>query len=255
MKYSKILILLGVGSIVGFVFVFGVDLQWGNLSKIENIDVNMNSSRAQRKQGVQEFQKPKHSYSRGANNDNSDFYQVIIDNSLFRPLGWTPPIEEPEYALIGTAFDTIGSNSRAFVVERRSNQFYIVSVGDEIGDAVVKEIADKKITLYENGKMLTFNIGKMEYLKTGDSSSQAKSSSEYVRNSESERNNQKRARYRSADFEAQKKRIAKMMKESGKQMKNMMKDVAKVEKDMEKSEYKMLIEKKKVIAKDLKLKK
>lgn len=250
---------MGVGSIVGFVFVFGIDLQWGNLSKIENIDVNMKSSRAQRKQGVQEFQKPKHSYSRGAKNDktndNSDFYQVIIDSSLFRPLGWTPPIEEPEYVLIGTAFDTIDSNSRAFVVERRSNQFYIVSVGDEIGEAVVKEIADKKITLYENGKMLTFNIGKMEYLKTGDSSSQAKSSSEYVRNSESERNNQKRARYRSADFEAQKKRIAKMMKESDKQMKNMMKDAAKVEKDMEKAEYKMLIEKKKVIAKDLKLKK
>ena len=254
-NYSKVLILLGIGSIVGFLFVFGIDLQWGNLAKVETVDVNMNASKTQLKQEAVEYPKRKQEFNSEKSKDNSSFYQVIVDNSLFRPLGWTPPHEEPEYRLIGTAIDTIGTNSEAFVVERRSNQFYVVSVGDEIGDAVVKEIEDKKITLYNNGEMITLNIGSMEFLKTGGSPSSAGSSSQYDGNSDTERSNQRRSRSKSTNINAEKKRLAKMMKENEKQIKSVMKEVAKVEKDMDKAEYKMLKEKKKTIAVDLKLKK
>lgn len=258
MKYSKVLLVLVVCFIVGILFIFGVNLQGGNLAKMENVAVDLKASEAQLKQEVKAYQKRKHIFSRESNsdksNDNSGFYQSIVDNNLFRPLGWKPPNEEPEYTLIGTAIAAIGTKSEAFVVERRSNQFYVVSVGDEIGDAVVKEIEDKTITLDINGEMITFNTGNMEFLKSVDRSSQANSSSQYERNSESDRNNQRSSRSKSTNIEDQKKRIAKMMKESDKQMKSLMKDVAKVERDIKKEEQKMLIQKKKVIATDLKLK-
>ena len=33
---------------------------------------------------------------------NTDFYRTIIDNNLFRPLGWTPPRPLVRYKLLGT---------------------------------------------------------------------------------------------------------------------------------------------------------
>ena len=176
-----------------------------------------------------------------------------MDNDIFRPLGWKPPKEEPEYTLISTSIDSIGTNSEAFIMERRSNQYYVVSVGDEISDAVVKKIEDRKITLYKNGELITFKTGNIEFLKTGDSRSDADSFSQYERDNGTERNNQRRTRSKSTDIEA-KKRIAKMMKENNKQIKNLMKEVSKVEKNSAKTEQKILIEKKKTIATDLKLK-
>ena len=257
MKYSKVLILLGIASIVGFLFVFGIDLQWGNLAKMETVEANMNASKAQLKQEVGEYQKHKQvsksTSESSKSTDNSGFFQVIIDNNIFRPLGWKPPNKEPEYTLNGTVIDDLGTNSQAFVVERRSNQFYIVSVGDKIGDAVVKHIEEKKITLHKNGELITFNTGSMGFLKTGNSPSRSSSSSQYERNRDTERKNQ-RSRSQSTDIAAEKKRLAKMTKENEKQIKSMMKNVAKVEKDMDKAEYKMLIEKKKAVAIDLKLK-
>lgn len=37
---------------------------------------------------------------------NSDFYRTIIDNNLFRPLGWTPPRPREPYRLLGTIIPT-----------------------------------------------------------------------------------------------------------------------------------------------------
>ena len=255
MRYSKALILLGIASIVGFLFVFGVELQWGNLAKMETDDADVNASKAQLKQELVAYEKRKQESHSEKSKDNSGFYQVITENNIFRPLGWTPPKEEPEYTLIGTAIGTLGTNSEAFVVERRSNQFFVVSVGDEIGDAVVKNIDDKKITLYKNGEMITFNTDSMGFLKTGNSPSRSSSSSQYERNSNKDGNNQRRSRSKSTDIESEKKRMAKLMKKNEKELKNVMKEVGKVEKDLGKAEYKMLIEKKKAIAVDLKLRK
>ncbi|MCG9130686.1 hypothetical protein J5I95_03290, partial [Candidatus Poribacteria bacterium] len=35
--------------------------------------------------------------------ENEAFYKTIVDHNLFRPLGWTPPNNEPSYSLVGTA--------------------------------------------------------------------------------------------------------------------------------------------------------
>ena len=255
MNYSKVLILLGIGCLIGFLSVFGVGQQWGSLAKLEVEDVKNDTLKTRVNHLANEHQKLKQVSNKESSNkrtlDSVDFYQLIVDNNLFRPLGWKPPNDEPEYRLLGTA---IGTNSEAFVVESRSNQFYVVSVGDEIGDAVIKEIEEKRVILKKNGETIILNIGGMEFLKSGGSASRNASSSQYERENEKDRSNQKGTRSKSTELDAMKKRYAKITKESEKQLKNVMKEMSKFEKDKEKEEYKMLIEKKKTIAYDLKLK-
>lgn len=254
-NYLKVLILLGIGCFVGFLFVFGVDLQLSNSAKVETTVVNMNTTQAKLKQDTDVYQRPIQVSNGTSSNDksheNTDFYRLIVDNNIFRPLGWTPPNKEPVYRLIGTFIGTNGTYSEAFIEENRSNQFYIVSVGDKIGDAVIKEIDEELVTIDNNGEIITLNDVNMVFLGSSNQSQNA-STSRYDRNNETERSHPRGTYSKSTDTEAQKKRIAKIMKESNKQIKNVMKEVSKIEKGINKTEYKMLIEKKKSFSSDFK---
>ena len=64
--------------------------------------------------------------------DIEAFYQVIIDNNIFRPLDWKPPQYRPAYTLLGTFIATDGSSSTAYIQEHKSNLFYAVSVGQQV---------------------------------------------------------------------------------------------------------------------------
>ena len=258
MKYSKVLILLGICCCIGFLFIFGVDLQWGNLSKMDTGNVNLNESKAQVKQKMTNYQNRKQVSIRETNdeksNGNSEFYQAIVDYSLFRPLGWKPPNNEPEYTLIGTAIDTIGDNSKAFVLENRSNQFYTASVGHEIGDVVVKEIEDKKVTLYKNGEIITLKSDNMGFLKSGSNASREITFSRNGRDSSTDKSDQRGTQSKSTNVTIDKKRIAELMKNSKKDMKAVMKEVIKMEKLIGKFNLKSAADKNKILSIDLELK-
>lgn len=259
MKYSKILILVGVGCFVGFPFVFGVDLQLGNLSKTGKIDVNVNEAKPKMKQGIGEYKNLKQVSNKDSDSeksyDNSDYYQVIVDNNLFRPLGWKPPNKEPEYSLVGTTVDPTGNRSQAFVVEERSNQFFMVGVGEKVGDALVKEIEDKTVTLYKDGEIITLKRGSMGFLGSGASSSREGSSSRYERGNDKERTVQRGTRSKSTGTAEDRKRMEKMIRENEKKMKAVMKETQQSQKKMEQAKRKAVtIEKKKIIAIDKELK-
>ena len=66
------------------------------------------------------------------NEPSDDFYQPIVENNLFRPLGWRKPNRESEYTLIGTLIESNNQRAKAFLIERRSNQYYPVSVGEKV---------------------------------------------------------------------------------------------------------------------------
>ena len=66
-------------------------------------------------------------------NDNQNFYRVIVENNLFRALGWRKPKRESDYVLIGTLIEQNGKVAKAFVMEQRSSRYYSVSVGGKIG--------------------------------------------------------------------------------------------------------------------------
>lgn len=191
-KYSKILTILGIVCVAGFLLVFGVKLQAqnkmgnnapnidGKNMQVEDIKANFENSTQRsnwgsrgRQQGANQGRQQPGNWrgqERSRNNDSGDsssFYQVIVNNNIFRPLGWRPPNKEPEYAYIGSTVDLNGVRVEAYVEETRSKRFYTASVGDQIGDAVVKEIQEKQVILDKNGESITLRRGKMQFLQSG----------------------------------------------------------------------------------------
>ena len=93
------------------------------------------------------------------------FYQLIIDNNIFRPLGWRPPEKKLQYTLIGTTTASDGSNAKAFILEGRSNQLHTVKVGETLGNVSIKEILPKQVTLKEKGKDIKLKCGTFQFLR------------------------------------------------------------------------------------------
>ena len=188
MKFSRILIILGIICVAGLLLFYGVKLQAqskdGNIAtkidgkniNIENIKANLENLRQRPDRGSENRQQASRwggqTRSRNSNSDgNSSFYQVIIDNSLFRPLGWRPPNKEPEYSFIWTKVDINGTKkSEASVLEKRSNRSYTGNIGDEVGGAIIKEIKEKEIILDKDGETITLRRGNLQFLSKGGSS-------------------------------------------------------------------------------------
>ncbi len=98
--------------------------------------------------------------------ENEAFYKTIVEYNLFRPLGWTPPKDEPSYSLEGTAVDQNGVISQATLLERRSNRYHFVTIGTELDGMTVKDIQAKKVILDKEGETVTLNTGSLQLLTT-----------------------------------------------------------------------------------------
>ena len=103
-----------------------------------------------------------------------DFYHVIIENNLFRPLGWQRPNRDPEYALIATWIGTRGTVAKALVMERKSSQLYYVAQGEKVGDAIVENITANQVSLKASDNIVTLKAGAIQFL-SGSSRSGGKS--------------------------------------------------------------------------------
>jgi len=91
---------------------------------------------------------------------HSDFYRTIIDNNLFRPLGWTPPRPVEPYRLLGTRLPTDKSTPpQAIFQSTARNKTYIVTPGDKLDAATeVVEIQAKQILLKIAGQQKTLRL-------------------------------------------------------------------------------------------------
>ncbi len=103
-----------------------------------------------------------------------DFYHVIVENNLFRPLGWQKPSRDPEYALVATWIGTRGTVAKALVMERKSSQLYYVSKGEKVGNAIVENIAANQVSLKASDNIVTLKAESMQFL-SGSSRSGGKS--------------------------------------------------------------------------------
>ncbi len=233
MKYSKILTFLGIGCVAGLLLVYGVKLQAQNKTKMESIAVNPDEMKAQAMSRIEQFRNRQQGSNlrsqdgqqvsrwsgqqRSTTSDSegsSDFYKVIVDNNLFRPLGWRPPNREPEYAFISTRVDPTGTFAEAYFSEQRSNQLHRAKVGDKVGGVVVKEIESKKITLDKNGEMITLRRENSPFLKSSGSrrsSSRSESSNRDESNNDASKSD-KEAAMKNAQEDAEKKMREEMMK-------------------------------------------
>ena len=99
-----------------------------------------------------------------------DFYRVIIENNLFRPLGWQRPNRNPEYALIATWIGTQGAVAKALVMERKSSQLYYVARGEKVGDAIVENIAASQVSLKDSNDIVTLKAEAIQFLSSSSRS-------------------------------------------------------------------------------------
>ena len=97
----------------------------------------------------------------------SDFYRTIIDNNLFRPLGWRPPRPTEPYRLIGTIIRTdekIGA--QAILQTTHGNTTYTVTRGDTLdANTTVIDIQAKQVTLEKAGEQRTLKLNTTPWLK------------------------------------------------------------------------------------------
>lgn len=89
--------------------------------------------------------------------DDRDYYNVITDNNLFRPLGWTRPDNTPKFYLVAT-IDTKDDYTYAIIRNQR-NRLRIVRKGDLINQIEILSIKSNKIIMkngenYESSRMV-----------------------------------------------------------------------------------------------------
>ena len=70
--------------------------------------------------------------------DGYSYYNIISENNLFRPLGWTKPDPTPKYELMATIISE--TYTRAYIRDVRYGRDYFVGIGDNIGNSVVEKI-------------------------------------------------------------------------------------------------------------------
>ncbi len=91
---------------------------------------------------------------------HSDFYRTIIDNDLFRPLGWAPSRPSEPYRLLGTILPTDKNvPPQAILQSTATNKTHIVTTGDKLdADTEVVEIQAKQILLETAGQQKTLRL-------------------------------------------------------------------------------------------------
>lgn len=113
---------------------------------------------------------------RKLNQPSADFYQPIVENNLFRPLGWRKPDDKSEFTLIGTLIQSNNQRAKAFLIERRSNRYYPVSVGEKVGDVIVESIKSNEVSLGKDGKTVTLRANSNGFLDTSAISDKGRAS-------------------------------------------------------------------------------
>ena len=90
----------------------------------------------------------------------SKFYRTIVDNNLFRPLGWTPPRPREPYRLIGTLIPTDANTPKQAILQRTSGgRTTTVLIGDQLDkDTTVTDIHPQQVTLEKAGHPRTLKL-------------------------------------------------------------------------------------------------
>ena len=88
------------------------------------------------------------------------YYRTIIENNLFRPLGWTPPRPKEPYRLLGTILPTDDSTPPKTIIESTAgDRTYIVTTGEPLDASTeVVEIKPKQVTLETDGQPRTLRL-------------------------------------------------------------------------------------------------
>ena len=97
----------------------------------------------------------------------TDFYRTIVDNNLFRPLGWTPPRPREPYRLLGTLIPRAANTPKQAILKgNASQQTHTVTIGDKLDEnTTVTDIQSKQVTLKTNEQQRTLILNTTPFLK------------------------------------------------------------------------------------------
>ncbi len=98
----------------------------------------------------------------------AQFFQTIIENNLFAPLGWQPAAEAPTYRLLGTQVPTARKIDATALLQEttKAGNLHIVSIGTQLdGGAVVFDIQPKQVILKKGKQRITLTLGKFQFLR------------------------------------------------------------------------------------------
>ena len=98
----------------------------------------------------------------------SDFHRTIIDNNLFRPLGWMRRVPAPAYRLTGTIIPRDSKTPpHALILATANQRTHIVIPGDKLAaDTTVVEIRSKHVILEGGGQRITLKLDTSAWLST-----------------------------------------------------------------------------------------
>ncbi|MCG9134822.1 hypothetical protein J5I95_24455 [Candidatus Poribacteria bacterium] len=102
----------------------------------------------------------------GDNRSSDAFLGTIIDNNIFRPLGWTPPRPIEPYRLLGTVLPTDDRTPPKAILQTTTGQrTLIVSTGEQIdAETEVVEIQRKQVRLSTEGQTRTLTLTAPHFL-------------------------------------------------------------------------------------------
>ena len=101
------------------------------------------------------------------NDINTDFYQTIINNNIFAPLGTVlNPTPKPgaHLSLVATFLREAPAVSTALIENRTTGRQHTIAVGESIGDFQLIEIAAKNVTLSHNGEEVRLALSPIFFL-------------------------------------------------------------------------------------------
>ncbi len=98
---------------------------------------------------------------------DSDFYRTIVDNNLFRPLGWRPPRTRTAYRLLGTILPTEKrTEAQAILQSTTGDKIHIVTFGDTLdSETTVTDIQLKQVTLEASGQQKILHLNAVPWIK------------------------------------------------------------------------------------------
>ena len=100
-------------------------------------------------------------------NPSPQFYKVIAENNLFRPLGYRKAKPGPPFELIATVVNHGPVGSKALIRSNANQQVYYVGVGEEFAGAKIETIEPLKVNLLHHGKSQEFRVSRGEFLGGG----------------------------------------------------------------------------------------
>ena len=100
-------------------------------------------------------------------NPAPQFYKVITENNLFRPLGYRKAKPGPPFELIATVVNHGVAGSKALIRSNADRQVYYVGVGEEFAGAKIEMIEPLKVTVFHRGKSQNFHASTGEFLGGG----------------------------------------------------------------------------------------